>query len=104
MSQLSPFGSSAAVAGCSPDIFLVTQAMCQPSAITSGLPRGTALPATRNLPVELRMVRALASCTVVFQSRSGATWTRTMAAGDTEFGFIVALSGLASDTALLGYV
>ncbi len=103
MPQQNPFAGSAAVAGPSPDIFPVTQAMCETS-ISPGQPKGTALPASPNLPAVLRQVEALASCTVTFQSAGGATWERTMAAGDVQLGYVVALSGLSSDTALLGYV
>jgi hypothetical protein len=102
MSQLKPFNGNASVSGPSADVFLVTQAMCE-AAITAGLPRGTAVPASPKLPVELRQVEALAECTVTFQSRGGATWERTLAAGDVQLGYLVALTGLSSDTALLGY-
>lgn len=98
-----PFSGNASIAGPSPDVFLVTQAMCEAS-ITPGLPRGTAAPAAPKLPVELRQVEALADCTVTFQGRGGATWQRAMSAGDVQLGYIVALAGLSSDTALLGYV
>lgn len=97
--------SGNATSGPSPDSFLITQAMCESPGLTSGRPRGSALPASPKLPVVLRAVEALAACTVVIQAPGGGTHTRAMAAGDVyDRGQVAAISGLSSDTALLGHV
>lgn len=103
MPQESGFNGNASIAGPSPDVFYITQAMCETVGITSGQQRGSAIPASPRLPVKLRFVKALAACTVVLQSLGGGTFTIVFAAGDVlDLGTIVALSGLASDTALIG--
>lgn len=95
---------SQSVAGPSTDTFLVTQAMCEAS-IASGQTSGAALPVSPKLPKVLRAIEALSAVTVVVQSPGGGTHTRTMAAGDVyDRGQVAAISGLASDTALLGHV
>ena len=94
------------LAGPGSEWFWVTQAMNETTPFPTATPGiAQALVAAPLLRKQLRAIRAVNGVTIKVQTPKGDIIALTMAAGDVEnMGGVWAISGLAGDTDLLGYV